>query len=732
MGSRFTRLAVALLIFSCDSPKPWDGTFPEPVARPEHPRPDFRRNTFINLNTKWDFAYDPDDRGLREEWFKREDVWTHKIQVPFAWEAPLSGLVPPHEGPYTIFETLQAKTYRGVGWYRLKLPGRLPQTKGLNWHLIFGAVDFKSTVWINDKQATEHEGGYDPFSVNLADWAGPNDVPEIVLRVEDFTELNDYAQPVGKQGGVWYTRTSGIWQTVYLEQRPKFYLAGLRLNTYMGVQEVAIEPQFSGTPQGEFKLDSTEEPGSFNPGESTACCWWENPNPHVQEIAVRLTDERGTPDVVHTYFGKRDLHILRTQTETRMNAAYYHAPIESSVLAVNLYPRYLRCVLDQSYYPDGIYTAPSVDRIRADLELAKSFGFNCIRLHIKMDEPIKYRIADELGLYVVYDIPALDLQAENLPGFKGRDYFEHTLRAAIERDANHPSIIAWTIFNENWGLLSNGSLTNPVPMGDNPEIQKWVKDMVTLARSLDPTRPVEDNSAGGVTQRFEHIDTDLNSFHYYGNDMAKFREFLQTESDGTYPGSPRNFVGGAVQDGDPWWNSEFASFSALGGTEGPGIYCDLFGLLNEMRRFPKLVGYVLTQLTDVEYERNGLVNYDRSPKPDLCARFGVSLKDVLGEDFIAFDWLPNHELGAGATIHVPLRYSHWSGSTIEPRKVRLSWENAAPVEWTLASYAPYDATTVESPDFITPADPGDHTLIAEVFDAQGKRTCANRLTVTIR
>ncbi len=689
------------------------------VVRPEHPRPDFRRDTFINLNTQWDFAQDPGDEGVLANWATRDDVWTDRIQLPYAWESPLSGLVPPHEGPYSLVDTLKATTYRGVGWYRLQYPEPLPGGKGKSWYLVFGAVDFDATVFINGREAAHHRGGYDPFSVDLgADASAPF---SIVVRAEDLTELNDMAQPVGKQGGTWYTRTSGIWQTVYLEQRPATHLQSLRVQALPSEGRVLVTPEENGSDSVhlEARLDGkTVGTADGNAGSELSLKLsdakpWSPEHPTLYDLDVTT----GSGDRVHSYFGLSEVH-----TDWLPGEQY-------KAFFANGEPTYLRCVLDQSYYPDGIYTAPSLEAIRADLQLVKDMGFNCIRVHIKPDEPVKYRLIDEMGFYLVYDIPSLDLLSKNTPGFVGRQYFEETMRAAMTRDRNHPSLALWVVFNENWGLMTSGSIGNPTKLADSPDLQDWVKEMVGAARNLDATRPVEDNSAGGIVGVFEHIDTDSNSFHVYENDPAKLRTFLDGQAAVTYPGSTDNFVGGAAQDGDPWWNSEIASFSTLGGSEGPEIYCDLFGIQNELHRQPKLTGYVLTQLTDVEYELNGLVNYDRTPKPDLCERDGVGLPDLFGSEFVAFDWLPTQTVTAGASVSVPLLPSQWSSTSVEKRTVRVHWVDGdsaeASVELPAHTLVP---TTLQ---LTAPSTTGSAALVAELLDGDGKRTAANRVTVSV-
>ncbi|TNF26227.1 MAG: hypothetical protein EP329_21540 [Deltaproteobacteria bacterium] len=718
-------------------PPPWV-PFAE-VARPEHPRPDLRRDTFVNLNTVWDFAYDPEDVGITEGWAGRDDVWTDRIQVPYAWEAPLSGLVPPHDAPYFAGEALAATTYRGVAWYRLALPEAPPVAAGYDWHLVFGAVDYTARVYVDGQLAGEHEGGYAPFSVNLSALAG-DAPPRIVVRVEDLTELADRAQPVGKQGGVWYTRTSGLWQTVYLERRPAVYLESYRVVPEPDAGRIVVRAVLAGGERAEValvaRLDGVEvgrTSGTVTGGDGELPLpldeveRWDTDHPTLYSLDLTVTGADGAPDVVHGYFG------LTTVATGWLPG---HGPDDGVAVAdqyaalyVNGRPRYLRCVLDQSYYPDGVYTAPSVDRMRADLELARDLGFNCVRLHIKVDEPLKYRLADELGLFVVYDMPTLDIQARNPEGFAGRAKIEAMIRRAIARDANHPSVLAWVLFNENWGLMESGAFLAPTPLAESPSLQEWVREMVAMARALDPTRPVEDNSAGGIVEVFEHVDSDLNSFHQYSDEPGVFRSFLDAQAAAVFPGSAASYVGGGAQDGAPWLNSEVASYSAVGGSSGEAPYCDLFWLLNELRRQPKLVGYVVTQLTDVEYEENGLVTYDRGTRP-LCERAGVSLADLGADDVVVFEWLPEATVTAGATVEVPLSVSHWSSPETATRTVALGF--GADGERVSAAV---DATAFEPTSttltITAPATPGPAFLVAELLDADGAVVSKSRLAVTV-
>jgi hypothetical protein len=399
-------------------------------------------------------------------------------------------------------------------------------------------------------------------------------------------------------------------------------------------------------------------------------------------------------------------------------------------LFINGRPRYLRCVLDQSYYPDGIYTAPSRDAIERDLRLAQSLGFNCLRIHVKGDEPLKYRLADEMGMLILYDMPSLDLLSANDEAFVGRRHFENQLERLVERDGNHPSIVAWVVFNENWGLMEQGSLLEPQSLEESAGLQRWLAAMVARVRELDPTRPVEDNSAGGIVGAFEHLQTDLNSFHYYGTDIDAFREFLDQQAAVTYPGSPANMVGGGVQDGAPWFNSEFASFSVSSDSTGTDAFCNLFPMLNELRRQPKLMGYVLTQLTDLEWELNGLVEYDRSPKTDLCERHGIGLPQAVADDAVIFDWRRGHVVGVASTVPVPLWISHWSSMTPQDLRVTLRFGDGSTEAEAWVRTRPTELVSVDVPVTV-PSDTGPIELVAELWDGSAERLGGNRLSLDV-
>lgn len=738
-------LAAALAVLSvvACAPAPSDYAL-DGVVRPEHPRPDLRRDTFVNLNVRWDFAFDPDDVGLDAGWAGRDDVWDHEIQVPFAWDAPLSGVAPDPRGEYGLGATLEPDTYRGVAWYRLRLPPGLPRPEeGRHWWIVFGAVDFHADVFVDGREAASHDGGYAPFAVDLTA-AGAGEAPTIVVRVEDDPEHGALDQPVGKQGSVWYTRTSGIWQTVYLETRPAYFLTHLAAIPDLAAGAVTVEATLNRPAAAHVVATAALDGREVGRGEAdtagadpvsirlslTDVRPWAPEHPTLYDLTLEVHGEDGGTDRVRAYFGLAEVGTGWLPGRAPEDGA---APADQGkAFLLNGEPRLLRCVLDQSYNPGGVYTAPDLALIREDLETARRLGFNCIRLHIKTDEPVKLRLADELGLLVVQDIPSLDMFAKNVPGFSGRRWFEEGMRDAILRDRIHPSILMWVVFNENWGLDATGdALLHPKTLAEDADLQAWVRETVAEARRLDPTRPVEDNSAGGAVGVFEHLDTDSNSFHWYQNDAAGWRDFLATQAADTFPGSTAHFVGGAVQDGDPWWTSEFANDNVLGANHDPGLYCNLYGMFNELRRRPRLAGFVLTQLTDVEYEESGLLTYQRDDK-DLCVRGGVGLADVAGDAFVGFEWLPDHAVPAGEPVDVPLFFSDWTpGGALGPLTAHLAWDDAAAVgDWAVPA-APYDVAAFEATGVRAPTAPGAHTLVAEVRDAAGARICASWIAVEV-
>ncbi len=643
----------------------------------EHPRPDFERPAWVNLNGAWDFDFDAADAGEKEQWFlPGKHPFSRQIVVPFPWESRLSG----------IGDT----EYRGVAWYsrRLTLPSGDAWT-GRDLWLIVGACDWEAKVWINGHPVGEHVGGYVPIEVNLGAFAKPGDTATITIRAVDLTKDE---QPTGKQIN-WYTRTSGIWQTVYLEPRPKSYISAL-LGTPK-VAEGAMEYEVAIEHAGNHTLTLRSPEGRFKPAElswsSTAAAESPSPSPLVREslpaptyagipsrenapralmrirfpidrpqlwspdsptlypITFELKQDGRIIDTVNSYFGLRDISIQPAEGR------------DYPYICLNGKPIYLRGALHQSFHPAGIYQYPSDAVVRSDYELCKQIGINFLRIHIKIPTPRELYWADKLGVLIMQDMPCYWVHTP-----QAQAWWEQMLRASIARDYNHPAIFSWVNFNETWGI-GHGDY--------KPDRQTWVEEMYQLTRKLDPTRLVEDNSPC----RYDHVATDINSWHFYINDYTAARQHIREVVDKTHPGSTFNYIGGRKQDNDPLINSEYGGIGAGQGDQDVS-WCFKY-LTNELRLHDKICGYIYTELSDIEWEHNGFVNYDRTPKqfgydfwhPDL------RLADLNGADFVVIDAPPMIELKPDERREVAIKVSHFSqhAATKPTLRYRTDWIDGA-------------------------------------------------------
>ena len=647
------------------------------IPRSEYPRPDFQRGTsegidWICLNGTWEFAFDPDDTGEQDKWFTRESTadspWTLKIQVPYPWEslAAWGEEAQADNENYlskNAYLTPEAVTCGGIersgnyreaprhtlGWYRKTVS--VPETwNGKRTILTFGAVDWHAKVWVNGEYIGEHENGYLPFELDITDALTPGGSAVIVVRAYDAQDHSE--QLAGKQIG-WYERTSGIWQTVYLEPRHATYIkqchitpdidnntatldisiggevsAGTTLN-WQCVSPVAatgsilkgsIAFQSDGeTPPLRIRIDIPEEHLHL----------WDVDTPHLYHVTLTLTSGESVIDRVFTYFGMRKVSIAKAP-----GGDYQY-------IYLNNRPVYLLGALNQSFNPEGVYTFLTDEAIRRDIERAKEFGFNFLRLHIKVDEPRLYYWADKLGMLFMCDIPNFGSYTA-----EAQARFVETLRGNIARDYNHPSIISWCNFNETWGLGGR-------EYKEMPERQEWVREMYHLAKSLDETRLIEDNSPC----LYDHVETDINSWHFYINDYEQAKEHIANVVQETYPGSAFNYAGGNVQTDAPLINSEYGGISAGAGDKDVS-WCFKY-LTNELRLHPKICGYIYTELQDIEWEHNGFMNYDRSIKA-----FGYDYLDINALDFIAIDYPPGKTVAPGERIKADIYASHFSHKTI--------------------------------------------------------------------
>ena len=647
------------------------------IPRPEYPRPDFQRGTsegidWICLNGTWEFAFDPDDTGEQNQWFDpgkhpskntAESPWTLQIQVPYPWESlaawgdeeqsdnatylSKNAYLNPEEvtcGGLDREGNYRDEPRHTIGWYRKTVS--IPENWGDKRVILkFGAVDWETTVWVNGQMIGKHNNGYLPFDLDITDALTPGEPARIVVRAYDAQDHGE--QLAGKQIG-WYVRTSGIWQSVYLEPRNETHIAQCHItpdiDNASATFAVKVDGNLENTGVGNRSslllrwtcdgLGGTVEVSGSDthwtvtiPPEQLRL--WDVDTPHLYDVTLELLTDNTVTDRIYTYFGMRKVSIAKAP-----GGDYQY-------IYLNNRPIYLLGALNQSFNPEGVYTFLTDEAIRRDIERAKEFGFNFLRLHIKVDEPRLYYWADKLGLLFMCDIPNFGDYTE-----KAKAHFVETLHGNIARDYNHPSIISWCNFNETWGLGGR-------EYKDMHERQEWVREMYHLAKSLDATRLIEDNSPC----LYDHVETDINSWHFYINDYEQAKEHIANVVEETYLGSAFNYAGGNVQSDAPLINSEYGGISAGAGDKDVS-WCFKY-LTNELRLHPKICGYVYTELQDIEWEHNGFMNYDRSVKA-----FGYDYLDINTLDFIAIDYPPGTTVTPGEKIKADIYTSHFSHKSI--------------------------------------------------------------------
>ncbi len=564
---------------------------PDP-PRPEYPRPQFVREQWQNLNGWWEFALDPGQSGEARGMSGEGGEYAERILVPFCPESKLSGI--------------GNTDFMPCVWYRRSFA--VPDDwAGKAVLLHFGAVDYEATVWVNGVQVGSHRGGYTPFSFDITDrlQAGEN---VVVLRAVDDTRSP--LQPSGKQSsqyashGCSYTRTTGIWQTVWLEAVPEVRIEKLRLQGSPVRGSVLVEAALSdrlmegwlevtawleGEPVGELTVPAAAVTYMELPLEQV---WaWGPGSPVLYDLRLRLRNAAGeVVDEVRSYCGLRDIEVA------------------GNGLLLNGEPLFMRLVLDQGYYPEGVYTAPSDDDLRGDVERGLAMGFNGARLHQKVFEPRFLYWADRLGYLVWGEYADWGLDTSRPDAVRA---FLPEWLEAVERDRNHPAIIGWCPFNETPGQR-------------DPELLRTV---YRLTKAVDPTRLVIDTSG------YHHVETDVYDVHNYEQDPEKFGALFAAFRDGgppyqNYPGGEAEYAGQPYfvsEYGGIWWNPGQTGSEAWGYGDRPGSAEEFLAryraLTETLLTHPRLCGFCYTQLCDVEQEVNGLYTYGRAAKfpPEVIA-----------------------------------------------------------------------------------------------------------------
>jgi beta-galactosidase/beta-glucuronidase len=586
------------------------------MPRPEYPRPQFARPEWLCLNGEWQFEIDPADTGLERGLVNRE--LTGRIVVPFCPESRLSGV--------------EHTDFMAAVWYRrsVTIP---PEWDGRRVRLHFQAVDYDATVWVDGVETGRHRGGFTPFAVDLLELRGGQPVTVVVRARDDHRG----PQPRGKQSQRYanysclYTRTTGIWQTVWLEPLPEVALGRSRITPDVAgsclhiVMPLDARPGAGGRAglrvratmrdsQGVVSVAENDagvdlSPGLVLPISADRRRLWSPADPHLYDLDLELlsTSGRGGEeevlDRVTSYAGLRGVTI------------------DGKTIRLNGEVVFQRLVLDQGYYPDGILTAPSDEALRRDIELSQAAGFNGARLHQKVFEERFLMHADRLGYLVWSEFgdwgsagygPPHDHQQP------GATYITQWLEA-IERDYSHPAIIGWCALNETSQQLSDRMTV----------LDDVTRGMFLATRALDPTRPVLD--ASGYSHRVP--ESDVYDSHDYEQDPATFaahhaglaraEPYINTSNGRPmsvdYRGQPF-FVS---EFGGIWWSpSVRPGDDSWGYGERPAtveeVYERFEGLCTALLDNPWMFGYCYTQLTDVYQEQNGVYTFDRGVKFDLA------------------------------------------------------------------------------------------------------------------
>src|SRR6266516_1375593 len=534
------------------------------TPRPEYPRPTFRRSHWVNLNGEWEFG-----AGVRP-------VFDRRIVVPFCPESELSGI---------------GGLPGDVVWYRR----RFDVAEAARLALHFGAVDYRATVWVNGVEVARHEGGHTPFSADISEVVRSGD-NVVVVRAED--PLADKSTPRGKQfwgekpEGIFYTPTTGIWQTVWLEPLPSRHLESLRLMPDLEAGAVDLEVAGQGRIAVTVSFEG-EVVGTWSglPGRGRISLEqvspWRPSWPKLYFVDATLLDQDGkVSDRVGSYFGLRSVEC------------------KDGRFWLNGEPFVQRLVLDQGYFPGGLLTAGSAEALRGDIEMAKALGFNGARKHQKVEDPIWLYYADVFGFLVWTEMPS---------------FHEHTAEAerrlaaewadVLRRDRGHPSVVAWVPANESFGLQHVDAAVR----------SRFLVRLYELTHELDSTRPVVSNDG------WEHALTDLCTLHDYSTpaDFARRYRRMETALDGAGSGHAPYDPGYAYR-GEPVLITEFGGLQVSGSAGWGYAQVGDAGQLREVYRGlvaglmepGPVEGFCYTQLTDVEQEQNGLLTFDREPKVD--------------------------------------------------------------------------------------------------------------------
>jgi len=535
------------------------------MPMPEYPRPQLTRKNWQNLNGLWNYA-------VVKKGSDQPATWDGRILVPYPIESALSGVKRPFQPDEVLYYQRSFKV--PAGW------------EGKRVILHFGAVDYRAEISVNGKRVGSHEGGYDPFSLDITEQLEGDGEQTLTVRVTDPTWTEGI--PRGKQtlspAGIMYTPTSGIWQTVWLEPVAEGGIERLHIVPDVKGGTVKVTVDLYGHAKGEVSVKVAGAQAVTGQAGSAVTVPMNNPelwtpdHPHLYNMTVQAIQDGRPVDEVGSYFGMRSVEMAFLDGHQRV--------------LLNGEPVFMFGPLDQGFWPDGCYSAPTDAALKSDLEVIKQLGFNTVRKHIKVEPARWYYHADRLGLLVWQDMPSAN-SYDTPPGGRpavDAPAFETQLKAMIKNLENHPSIVMWIIFNESQGKHDTIHL-------------------VKLAQELDSSRLVnEDSGHQDFGGRYEGVG-DLFDEHPYPPPRAyespKSRAFVLGEYGG---------IGLKAGDNNPWQSKGWGYTTTANAEELENLYAKFAGMIHQFKEKNGLVGAIYTQITDVEIEINGLMTYDRHLK----------------------------------------------------------------------------------------------------------------------
>jgi beta-galactosidase/beta-glucuronidase len=586
------------------------------ALREAHPRPQFTREQWIDLNGPWGFAYDDTNIGLSQEWMHKRDVFDKTIIVPYPPESRASGIgdTNPH----------------AVVWYRRTFQ-TAPEHDQKRLLLHFGAVDYRAQVWVNGQVMAQHEGGHTPFSADITHSLRHDGAEQvIVVRAEDMPR--DLAQPRGKQDWrdrphiIWYHRTTGIWQPVWLEAVAETHISelrwtpesdrgllklqvklnrpperALRLRLRLWLRERPIVDDAYTMERVELQREVFIETTDVN---RVLQLLWSPRYPNLIEAALTLYDGETVIDDVQSYAGMRSTGFSNGR------------------FVLNGLPYYLRLVLEQGYWPES-HLAASAEALKREVDLVKELGFNGVRIHQKVEDPRFLYWCDRLGVLVWGEMANAYVFTNTAVERLTREWLE-----VLKRDYNHPCIVTWVPINESWGVPA---------LARDPSQRDFVRAIYYLTHALDQTRPVIGNDG------WEHVASDVWGIHDYALDGATLRERYGTHEalEQTFrtvqPHYRSILISGQQRNGEPVILTECGGISyapkagerwhGYGTVKSAEEYLDKYAeIITAILDSPTIAGFCYTQLTDTEQETNGLLDANRVPKLSPEAIKGINTR----------------------------------------------------------------------------------------------------------